>query len=299
METIEQFISSDETKKDFGIISFEDRKLLHQICHDNNIHTLSLPTGQFNDKNEPIKKFIISKIPFPIIDKELLQNITNEIKFMLDIRQEITLEEIITLKEKNEAIVERFLYQFSFYYSNDYSRLIYHRKDITNKIKEKLSKIVIPESKYQIKNTKQKFFRIENCNKTYVRFDMISAITTVIGISDWIQYMSDFTRIDLYRTSKLLRGLIMKDIHPKCMLLITDYIYEFIITIPDHLKQEFLYINNDEVIIAFDEQINYLFVPDHFRMEVFSLSYHEDNKHSWFIETHSPNVKRIKVKQQK
>lgn len=299
MEVVRQFISSNEIEKDLGITSYQDRKLLYQICHDNNIHTLSLPTGHVNDKNEPIKNFMISKIPFTIVDKELFRNITNEIKFLFDIRQEITLEEIITLKERHKAIVERFLYQFSFYYSNDYSRLIYHRKDITNKIKDELSKMTIPEHRYHIKQTKGKFFKIENCNKSYVRFDMINAISAVIGIADWKQYMSNFTRIDLYQTSKPLRGLIMKDIHPKCMLLIADYIHEFVISIPNHLKQEFLYINNDEVIIVFNDDVEKLLVPKHFRTEIFHLSYEENDKHCWFVETHSNDIKRIKAKRQK
>lgn len=196
------------------------------------------------------------------------------------------MQDIIILSEKNKIIIERFLYQFSFYYSNDYSRLFIHRKGITNKIKKELSQIIIPDHKYDVKHKKQNFFKLENCNQTFVRFDMINAVTAVIGIRNWEQYINNFTNIDLYKTSKSLRGLIMKNIHSKCMLLVNDHVYEFVEQIPYNLKQSYLYVNNDEVIIAFDNDINYeelmnVIDPNkYFRMQIFELSCQEDDKYS-------------------
>jgi hypothetical protein len=305
MELIEKFLLSNNTEQDLGIVNYQDRKLLYQLCHQNNLHTLSISTGDYNSNNEPIKKFIISRNPFPIFDQGLLTSITNEIKLSLDVRQDISLQDIISLSEKNKIIIERFLYQFSFYYSNDYSRLFVHRKDITNKIKKELNQITIPDHKYDIKHKKPNFFKLENCNQTFVRFDMINAVTAVIGIRNWEQYMSTFTNIDLYKTSKSLRGLIMKDIHSKCMLLVSDHVHEFVERIPYNLKQPYLYVNNDEVIIIYDKEANHeelmnVIDPNkYFRMQIFQLLYQENDKHSWFIDIHDNGTKKIKAKQQK
>lgn len=260
---------------------------------------------------EPVKELFISKFPFKITDSQLENSIINELKFVTQIGPQfgpnLTIDSILNNStQKNKLKIERFLFQFSFEFSNNYVRLFEHRKDIVRKAQNELSQITIPELNYVPKpRTIKNFFILDHHGKTFVRFDMISAVSAVIGIRDWEQFMRKFTLIDLYATSKALRGHIMKNIHKKCMQLVEERVARFVEHIPLNLKQNYLYIGSDEIIIEFDPDANYTELTNtidpngYFRTEIFQLEYVSNEKSCWYVELHQNGMQKIKSRRNK
>jgi len=92
----------------------------------------------------------------------------------------------------------------------------------------------------------------------------------------------------------------MNNIHKDCMKLVEQHVNNFINLIPSDYKQEYLQINNDEVILAFDPNVDYNLLmeeidPDkYFRVQSFNLKYKEDDNGSRFIETYHDGSHKIK-----
>lgn len=306
MHSIENFIQSNELVLNLGIVSYTDRKNIYNFSHSKNLHTMSIHKQSNSDTElEPIKELLISKIPFQITDIKLESSIINELKFITKIGPHNSIADILNNStDKNKIKVEQFLFQFSFEFSNNYHRLFEHRKNIISKAKEEIDKILIPKPNTILKrpNSTKKFFIPAHHEKHFVRMDMISAVSRVIGIHDWSKFMEKFTSIDLYCTSKALRGVIMKNIHTQCMLLVKEHVYNLIARIPFNLKNNFLYIGQDECIMEFDSDTNYIELmntidPDkYFRIEIFQLMHKYNETNSWYIECHQDGTTKIKSK---
>lgn len=318
MNIIDTFILSNETVLNLGVIPFKERKELNDLCHRKNLHTLSVYaqnntvssylTEVTDDTIEPVKELFVSKIPFKITDPELEISIVNELKFVTKIGiqygPKTTIDSILlNSTPKNKLKIEHFLFQFSFLFSNNYVRLFVHRCDIVRKVKNELCQIDIPVPKYFVPDIKStaKFFIPNNNGKKFVRFDMVNAVSSVIGIRDWEQFMRKFTSIDLYTTSKSFRGYIMKKIHAKCMQLVKEHLYDFIERLPLNTRCNYLYIGTDETIVEFDADTNYtelmgVIDPDgYFRTEIFDLEYVVEEKNHWYVEVHKDGSNKIKA----
>lgn len=318
MNIIDTFILSDAIELNLGVVPFTDRKILYDICHRKNLHTLSMysPNNTISsyiteatvNTVEPVKELCISKIPFKITDPELETSIINELKFVTKIGiqygPKTTIDSILSNSTpKNKLKIEHFLFQFSFLFSNNYVRLFIHRCDIVRKAKNELSQINIPMPKYFVPDIKScaKFFIPNNNGKKFVRFDMINAVSSVIGIRDWEQFMRKFTSIELYATSKSFRGYIMKKIHIQCMQLVKEHLYNFIERLPLNIRYNYLYIGVDEIIMEFDADTNYVELmrvidPDgYFRTEIFELEYVLTDINHWYVEVYDNGNQKIKA----
>ena len=307
MEIIDDFMQSTDTERNLGMKDYLSRKEINDYCHKNNLHTLSVDLSDQDNKKEfgtdMIKEMHVSKNPFKITDPLLEQSIVHEINFMLDTKQYNTLNDLLTLSTEDRKIkITKFLEQFSFIYSNNYTRLFEHRKIIVKKARNEISKIVLPELKSfePIKSLDKRVFTVSNHDKNFIRFDMINAVSSIIGIRDWKAFMAQFTKMELYISSKPLRGYIMNNIHKYCMKLVEQHVNNFINCIPIEYKQTYLQINCDEVILAYDSNIDYDQLmnnidPDkYFRSQIFNLKYEEDENATRYIETYPDGTQKIK-----
>lgn len=211
IQEIKDFIQSSENTINLGIINYGDRRAINEFCHNNNLHTYSLHCASesipsYDSGVEPIKELCVSKIPFKITDIQLETSVVNELKFITGIGNYDRIDDMLMgSRDEDRSRIEKFLHQFSFEFSNNYCRLFVHRKDIVNKAKEAISQIKIPTPKNLANiNSSKTFFTPENHKKMFVRFDMINAVSAIIGIKDWVKFMTQFTKIELYTTSKPL-----------------------------------------------------------------------------------------------
>jgi len=221
MELIDDFMRSADIDRNLGMQDYLSRKEINDYCTNNNLHTLSMSINDDSvhskeqyglnttngTKSDTIKELHVSKIPFKITDPLLEKSIVNEINFMLDTKQYNVLNDLITNSTDERKIkITRFLEQFSYLYSNNYVRLFEHRKSVVNKARKELSKIKLPELDKiclsKEKSLNKTVFIISNHDKNFIRFDMINAVSSVIGIRDWKSFISQFTKIELYISSK-------------------------------------------------------------------------------------------------
>lgn len=304
---IENFIQSDNITINIGLLDYKNRRLMNDLCRDHRLHTFSVH-HHYDANNEPVKELIISKDPFKITDPQTCISIINELKFILDVKIYDSVDDIMNQgSDKIKLKVSEFLNQFSFDYSNNYGRLFAHRKEVINNVRIHLNTVTIPDCPDIISkiNSNKRFFIPNNSGSKFVRFDMKSAVTSVIGIRDWESFMRQFTNIELYITSKPLRGYIMRDIHTQCMKLVKHQLYQFIDKLQLSTKFTYLYINADEVIIDFIPDIDYntilnIIDPDHyFRLEIFELLYVNTGYIEKYIEKHTDGVNKLKAKSSK
>lgn len=278
---IDKFLSSSEEVLDLGAVNYFERRDISAYCLRCGIHTMSIGDDAnkslINENN--IKHMVLSKEPFPITNIDTEMSVINELAFLMNRKifsTKSSLAEVFGMMNDDEReVVNRFLFQFSLYFSNHYPRLFRHRSDVVGEVGIALSKITIPK----VPKRKLKYKRLhtrDNHGKKFVRFDMINAVSSVIGIKDWTGFMSKYTTIELYQKSKPLRGKIMANIHKQCMLLVENRIYELSQKLP------YVSINSDEIVVLHDATTDYIALhksidPNNdFRMTIFTLEERED-----------------------
>ncbi len=221
-----------------------------------------------------LKQLIISKRPFPMTT-DVESGIINELAFLFNKKIFLTyscIEEIYDICDnKTLELIGKFLLQFSLNFSNNYPRLLRHRNDLIKTVSAELAKIEICQiTKRKLPN--KKVHVSENDGKKLVRFDMINAVSAVIGIKDWSAFMSKYTDIELYQKSKALRGKIMANIHSQCMNLVNNKIYMLSQKIGNYVA-----INSDEIVVEYDSLIDYnkfhkeIDPNGEYRMTIFTL----------------------------
>jgi hypothetical protein len=298
---IDNFISSNEVTLNLGILNYFQRRDIGAYCHKLRIHTLSInsnPENQYLTDEQNLKQLLISKEPFPVTDFETECSIINELSFLLNMKIFLTkssLNDVLAMSDdKTKNIIKKFLFQFSLEFSNNYPRLFRHRISITKIIGDKLSEINIPTvEKYKFK-CKQLHID-DNHGKKFVRFDMINAVSSVIGIKDWSTFMSNYTSIELYCNSKPLRGKIMTKIHQQCMRIVETR------TLALSQKLNCIALNSDEIVIEYDPKTDYSKLKQEidpnndYKMSIFVLEHLTDR----YIEKYDDGTIKYKCLQQR
>ena len=299
---IDNFFLSNDMTLDLDLLNYFQRRDIAAYCYKLGIHTISITPLSVSEterkhltNEDNLKQFVISKEPFPINDPETERSIINELSFLLNKKIFTTkscLNDILAISDdKTKKLVMRFLFQFSLEFSNNYPRLFRHRKEITKIVSDNLSEIDIPPVvNYKIRN--KRLHIKENHGKKFVSFDMINAVSSVIGIKDWTMYMSKYTSIDLYRSSKPLRGKIMTNIHKRCMCLVEAK------TLALSQRLNCVAINSDEIVIEYDPTIDYVKLKkeidpnNDYKMSVFTLEHLTD----CYVETYDDGIIKYKCR---
>lgn len=304
---IQNFIKNDQDLLDLGIRDSSERKLIHTISSDNDIYSNTI-RERFG-----VCRISISKYPFDQDDFSLIR----EFKYLTDVSCPDTIKTINDFEEyiKYDLELSKEFVIFTNIIKNNFSGEFYlfcefKKEHIIDKIaqylKDKNPKF--PDNIYteteQVKFLgKQQFFVQKNNNKKFIRFDMISASSNVIGIKNWYDFMSQFTDIDIVKKSKNLKRKIMYDFasieicENAIMQRKLDFVHKLL---PLVNSENIISIGRDDISIEFDENIDYDILHQeidpnkNFRKEVFTLKFVPYNDTSFFVEDHGNNVKKIK-----
>ena len=300
---IDNFLSSNDTILNLDLLNYFQRRDIAAYCNKLGIHTISIaPINNSETERkrltdeDNLKQFVISKEPFPINEPETERSIINELSFLLNKKiftTKSSLNEVLAISDdKTQKLIRKFLFQFSLEFSNNYPRLFRHRKEITKVVSDKLSEIEIPKAQnHKIKN--KHLYIKDNNGKKFVRFDMINAVSSVIGIKDWMMFMSKYTSIELYRISKPLREKIMTNIHKQCMHLVEAR------TLMLSQRLNCVALNSDEVVIEYDPTVDYVELKQEidpnndYKMSVFTL----ENSTDCYTETYDDGTIKYKCLQ--
>ncbi len=303
-----EFSKSDKDSCSAGILSKDDRQILNKNAKEKGYHTKS-----FYINNSDQKEIFLYKYPIPLTESK--PTILKEFAFLINIKNfKNHLTNIDTFKtfiemtygEKKLQKLEKFLFYFSFEYSNHYQSIKNHRDKISLEVSKIIDQRVADIKNFSSTNNfkcPKTIFIPKNHGKTFVRFDMISAVSSVIGIPKWNIFMKKYTKIELYQESKSLRGKIMGNTNHKiCMNVVSQKILKFITDMidcgisPDSLVS----MANDEVIFLFEENICYSQIKSNidnvnaFKMEIFKLENIKFMDSTFYLETHINGEKNLK-----
>jgi len=133
-------------------------------------------------------------------------------------------------------------------------------------------------------NLDKNLYTGKNIDKKYISIDMKSAnfqvfkITEVLDFFDYSALMSKFDIFDYFYKSKNIRQIIFGNLNPKITTTIQKHIMKALLdtvikTNPD-INFETIILNNDEIILSYDEFIDLSFLEDSnfdFKIEAFVL----------------------------
>jgi len=144
-------------------------------------------------------------------------------------------------------------------------------------------------------NIDKNLYTEKNLNKKYISIDIRSANFQVFrfaGVLDFFDYqslMSKFDIFDYFYKSKNIRQIIFGNLNPKTTTTIQKHIMksllDTVIKTNPGLDFETIILNNDEIILSYDESIDLSFLEDtnfDFRIETFVLKDIRDKKDKLF-----------------
>jgi hypothetical protein len=309
-EIIESFINGSEANIDMGFQLSKERKMIHDIARNNNLYSQTIDGEKGNGK-----RIIISKTPF--IDNEYA--FIREIKFLLEISipQEIeNIEDTMKYLAYDQKIVKicgdfweviKSKFEGKMHMFNEY------KTQLIEKVKQYLKTNnynfvnfnIVPDEEVKSLLEKRVLFVPENTNKKVVRFDIISAGSTIIGIKEWEKFIRMFTDIEILIKSKNFKRKLIADFadynYDKFHYATTQIKLKLINNLLKHIdRSQFLSIGGDDIHIVCDDKINYdqllgSIDPDkYFRKEIFVLKYMDYNENDFYVEIHENGTKKIK-----
>jgi hypothetical protein len=308
---IDDFIDSSEITVDLGFHLSKGRKVIHDIARNNKLFSQTID-GEIGNG----KRILVSKAPFTdTSDYAFIREIKvlHEISIPQEINSIKDTMDYLSYDSKLTNLCNGFLEVVNNKFKGKMHLFCEYKAQLIDQVKKYLKDNnhrfldfnIVPNDEVKSLLEKRVLFVPENTNKKVVRFDIISAGSTIIGIKEWDKFIRMFTDIEILIKSKNFKRKLIADF--------ADYNYDLfhysttqiklklINNLLKHIdKSQILSVGGDDVHIVCDDKVDYdqlmdTIDPDKFfRKEIFVLKYMGYNDNDFYVEIHENGAKKIK-----